>query len=82
MYIVEKIGDLILITIENDIYNVEVSQIKSKLQQLSEVSKDDVVVSIYSSTAKPNKVEEIESEINDLLKYCDSLVLRVYSYKS
>ncbi len=82
MYIVEKIGDLILITIENDILKKEIGLIKSKLAQLAEVTKDDVVVSIYHSDDNTKKSEKIEIEINNLLKYCNDLGLRVYSYQS
>lgn len=82
MYIVEKIGDLILISIENDIMEKEIGLIKSKLAQLARVTKDDVVVSIYNSAENKNKSKKIEQEINNLLKYCNDLGLRVYSYQS
>jgi len=82
MYIVEKIGDLILITVENDILQEEMVSIKSKLKKLSEVSKDDVVVSIYCSKIEDKSMKKIEAEINELLNYCSKLGLRVYSYKS
>lgn len=82
MYIVEKIGDLILITVENAILQDEIITIKSKLKKLSEVSKNDVVVSIYCSDENNENKHNVEVEINKLLKYCSNLGLRVYSYKS
>jgi hypothetical protein len=82
MYIVEKIGDLILITIENTVSQDEIITIKSKLRQLSEVSKNDVVVSIYCENENNENRQKIENEINELSRYCSHLGLRVYSYKS
>ncbi len=82
MYIVEKIGDLILITIEDEISISEINQIRQKLIKLASISKDDVVVSIYCSDTDKNKKQKLALEINNLLKYCDELGLRVYSYKS
>jgi len=81
MYIVEKIGELILITIENEILFDEISNIKKKLEQLASIAKTDVVVSIYHTEKKKRKKTKIEKEINELLKYCNTLGLRVYSYK-
>ena len=82
MFIVEKIGSLILITIENEISTSEINQIREKLVKLASISKDDVVVSIYCSDTDKKKVQKLSLEINELLKYCSGLGLRVYSYKS
>ncbi len=82
MYIVEKIGDLILITIENDILTDEIDQIKERLAQLASVSENNVVVSFYYENGDLDKATRIDNEINNLLKYCDSVGLRVYSYRS
>jgi len=81
VYIVEKIGELILITIENEILSYEMSNIKGKLEKLASVVKTDVVVSIYHIENKDKNKNKIEKEINTLLKYCNNLGLRVYSYK-
>ena len=82
MYIAEKIGDLILITIENKISTEEINQIRQKLVELASISKDDVVVSIYCSETDKKSEQKLSVEINKLLKYCSGLGLRVYSYKS
>ena len=82
MYIVEKIGDLILITIEDEILSEEIELIKKKLTHLAELTKNDVVVSIYNSDENSKKANTVDLEINSLLKYCNSLGLRVYSYES
>jgi hypothetical protein len=83
MYLVEKIGNLILITVEDDIVSEEIENIKVQLTRLAEMAKDDVVVSFNLSD--PEKVElnsALEHKINELLKFCHLSGLRVYSYRS
>lgn len=84
MYIVEKIGNLILITIEESIKEKEIDEIKVKLIEIAEKSKDDVVVSINLSEDAKKREEmnfTLENKINDLLKFCYLSGLRVYSYR-
>jgi len=78
MFIVEKIGSLILITIENEISTSEINQIREKLVKLASISKDDVVVSIYCSDTDKKKVQKLSVEINELLKYCSGLGSRKF----
>jgi hypothetical protein len=84
MYLVEKIGNLVLITLEDDIAHTEIEEIKIQLTKIAEKAKDDVVVSINMSE-KAKKKEKmnftLENKINELLKFCYLSGLRVYSYR-
>jgi hypothetical protein len=84
MYLVEKIGNLVLITLEDDIAHTEIEEIKIQLTRIAEKAKDDVVVSINMSE-KAKKKEKmnftLENKINELLKFCYLSGLRVYSYR-
>jgi len=82
MYLVEKIGNLILITIEGDIKEEEIETIKSQLSKIAEMAKDDVVVSFnLSDHTKSVMTFTLENKINELLKFCHLSGLRVYSYR-
>ena len=79
---VEKIGNLILITIEGDIQDEEIEVIKSRLTRIAEMAKDDVVVSFNFTEKTKNRMSfTLEHKINDLLKFCHLSGLRVYSYR-
>jgi hypothetical protein len=84
MYLVEKISNLILITLEDNITETEIEEVKIQLTKIAEMAKDDVVVSINLS--EKVKQEEgmqftLENKINELLKFCYLSGLRVYSYR-
>jgi|GEM_PF-1111537 len=84
MYIVEKISNLILITLEDNITEAEIEEVKIKLAKIAEMAKDDVVVSInLSEKAKQKESMQftLENKINELLKFCYLSGLRVYSYR-
>lgn len=82
MYLVEKIGNLILITLEGEVTDEEIDTIKVKLKKLAEVATDDVVVSFNFSQKKGMRMSFImEMKINELLKFCHLSGLRVYSYR-
>lgn len=83
MYLVEKIGNLILITVEGDIADEEIGIIKAQLTKIAEMAKDDVVVSFNLSEAEAKGMTfTLEHKINELLKFCHLTGLRVYSYRS
>jgi hypothetical protein len=83
MFLVEKIGNLILITIEGDIEDNQIENIKTKLTKIAEMAKDDVVVSFNLTERTRNEMSfTMENKINELLKYCHLTGLRVYSYRS
>ncbi|MGE5343565.1 MAG: hypothetical protein ACM3SY_19010 [Candidatus Omnitrophota bacterium] len=80
MYWVEKIGNLILITVIDDITSDEVENIKSQLTGLTESSKENSVVSINQlSQFRNNKsIKSSGMEASDLLKFCHLSGLQVY----
>lgn len=79
---VEKIGNLILITVEGDIEDQEIGVIKTKLTKIAEMAKDDVVVSFnLAEKSQPKMSFTVENKVNDLLKFCHLSGLRVYSYR-
>jgi hypothetical protein len=82
MYLVEKTGNLILITIEGEIHDDEIEIIKTKLTKIAEMAKDDVVVSFnLTDQVKSRMSFTLEIKINELLKFCHLSGLRVYSYR-
>lgn len=82
MYLVEKIGNLILVTFEGDVTNIEIDTIKNELKKIAEVAVDDVVVSFNFSQKKDQGLSfTLEQKINELLKFCHISGLRVYSYR-
>ena len=81
MYLVEKIGNLVLITLEGDVSEPEITSIKEQLKKVAEVPNDHVVVSFNLTQAKKDSVIELENRKNELLKYCHLTGLRVYSYR-
>ncbi len=83
MYLVEKIGDLILITFEGEVTTDEIETIKAELKKIAQVATDDVVVSFNFSQKAGNKRMSFteEMKINELLKFCHLSGLRVYSYR-
>jgi len=83
MYLVEKIGNLILITVEDGINDDEIANIKVQLTKLAEIAKDDVVVSFnLSDQTKAGMNFTLEKKINEVLKFCYLSGLRVYTYRS
>ena len=82
MYLVEKIGNLILVTFEGDVTHIEIDTIKNELKKIAEVAVDDVVVSFnFSQKKEPGLSFTLEQKINELLKFCHLTGLRVYSYR-
>ncbi|MCK5058283.1 MAG: hypothetical protein KAT34_16640 [Candidatus Aminicenantes bacterium] len=81
MYEVEKIGNLVLITLEGDVSEEEIASIKDQLKKVAEVPNDDVVVSFNLTKLKKSTSFEIENRKNELLKFCHLSGLRVYSYR-
>ena len=81
MYVVEKIGDLILISLEGDVQEEEIEDIKAKLGSIAKVANDDVVVSFNLAHLEPSVMTfQIQQRVNDLLRFCHLSGLRVYSY--
>jgi collagenase-like PrtC family protease len=82
MHLVEKIGNLILVTFEDELTYRDIEEIKAELKKIAEVSLDDVVVSFNFSQRRTQGLSfTLEQKINELLKFCHLSGLRVYSYR-
>ena len=83
MYLLEKIGELMLVTLEGPVTDEEVKAIKKQLVQSIEGEEDEVVVSFYQhkpdGTKIPVKQENRQQEIID---FCIQHNIRIYSYFS
>lgn len=80
MFIVERIGQLILVTMEGilDAYAVEIIKIQIKKIAESEV---EAVVSINHANIKAgDKVSEIGRAAKEIVNFCKKNGIRVYSY--
>lgn len=82
MHLVEKVGNLILVTFEDDLTDMDIEAIKEELKKIAEVSHDDVVVSFNFSQRRIQGLSfTLEQKINELLKFCHITGLHVYSYR-
>jgi hypothetical protein len=82
MHLVEKVGNLILVTFEDDLTDIDIETIKAELKKIAEVATDDVVVSFNFSQKKGKGLSfTLEQKINELLKFCHLSGLHVYSYR-
>ncbi len=82
MFLVEKIGQLILITLEGLVENNSIDIIKAQLKVLIE-KEAEAVVSINHSSYKDKKINiDIETGVVEILKFCHDRGIRVYSYYS
>lgn len=82
MYRLEKIGHLILVTLEGNILDNEIAFIKGELIKMAKVD-DEVVVSLNVANAEgtPKKPEgNEEAKYNDVVNFCIERDIRLYSY--
>ncbi len=83
MYLIEKIGELMLVTLEGLVTDAEIQAIKKQLIQSIEGEDDEVVVSFYhykpDGSQIPVKEENRQQEIID---FCIHNNIRIYSYLS
>ena len=82
MYLVEKLGELVLVTLEGQVTDDEIQAVKKQLGDVAEYQ-DEVVVSFYQNkadgTVRPMKEENRHQEIVD---FCIQHNIRIYSYLS
>jgi phage-related tail protein len=81
MYLVEKIGELILVTMEGHVTSEEVEAVKHQLKEIAKME-DEAVVSFKLSKADGSKitVEEEKSRYNEIIEFCNKSDIRIYSY--
>ncbi len=86
MYLVEKIGKLILITVEDLVTNQEVETIKKQLKEIIDKENkadDDEELVVSLSTKLPEGEEltpEMKKYILEIVEFCGKNELRIYSY--
>jgi hypothetical protein len=86
MYLVEKIGKLILITLEGLVTDQEVETVKKHLKEIiDKENKDDADEElVVSVSTKPPAGEELTPEMKkyilEIVEFCEKNELRIYSY--
>ncbi len=81
MHLVEKIGNLVLVTLEDEIRVGEITEIKRQLRELSEED-GDAVVSLNISNPDGSEVpvkEEAKRGYHDIIAFCKESDIRIYS---
>lgn len=82
MHEVEKIGKLILITLEDHVGGDEIEKIVKKLKEICE-SEDEAVVSLNLSNINGSKIllrEDIKKGYHHIIEFCNAANIRIYSY--
>lgn len=84
MYLIEKIGELVLITLEGNVQDEEIQAIKHEIKRLTKVEDDDeesVVISLNRANLDGSiKDNKLESRYQEIIDYCVEANIRVYSY--
>ncbi|UCH95679.1 MAG: hypothetical protein JSV88_02220 [Candidatus Aminicenantes bacterium] len=83
MYLVEKIGELILVTLEGPVTNEEIQAVKHQLKDMAELE-DEAVVSLNLSTLEGTRISinDEKSRYNEIIEFCNKHNIRIYSYAS
>ena len=81
MFIVERIGKLILITLEGEMEEEEVEIIKVQIEKMAQ-REVEAVVSINQATLKSRDEGDhnIQDAVTDIVDFCQDKSIRVYSY--
>ncbi|NIM14937.1 MAG: hypothetical protein GTO45_23475 [Candidatus Aminicenantes bacterium] len=84
MYLIEKIGELVLITLEGNVKDEEIQAIKTEIKNLTKVEDDDeegVVISLNRANLDGSiKDTKLESRYQEIIDFCVEANIRVYSY--
>ncbi len=83
MYLLEKIGQLILITLEGLVSNEERENIKNQLKKIIDKEGiDEVVVSLSTSPPEADKTTpEMQESMQEIIEFCNEHGIRIYSYR-
>jgi len=83
MYLVEKIGQLVLITLEDLVMGEEIEIIKNQLKKISaKEGVDEVVVSLSTSPPESDKTTpEMQKSMQEIIEFCNEQGIRIYSYR-
>ncbi len=82
MHEVEKIGKLILITLEDHVVSDEIEIVKQKLLGICN-DEDEAVVSLNLSKIDGSKIllrEDIKRGYHHIIEFCNTANIRIYSY--
>lgn len=82
MFLVEKIGELILVTLEDHVAQNEIESIKSRLKEIKD-SDDEAVVSLNLSNLNGSHLpvkEQAKNGYNEIVEFCNRSNIRIYSY--
>ncbi len=82
MYLVEKIGQLILVTLEDKILDKDIKTIKDQLIEITE-NEDEAVVSLNLSNIDGTEVplkDQIKDRYLEIIDFCNESNIRLYSY--
>lgn len=85
MYLVEKIGQLILITLEGLVKEEELESIKKEIKEIAakeRVEDEELVVSLSINPAAGDETSpEMQGVILKIVEFCKECELRLYSYQ-
>jgi 2-hydroxy-3-keto-5-methylthiopentenyl-1-phosphate phosphatase len=83
MYLVEKIGQLVLITLEGLVKDEEIENIKIQLKKVSDKEGvDEVVVSLSTSPPESDKTTpDMQKRMQEIIEFCNEHGIRIYSYR-
>lgn len=85
MYLVEKIGQLILITLEGPVKEEEVESIKKELKEIAAkepVADEELVVSLSIKPVQGKETSpEMQKHILEVVEFCKECGFRLYSYQ-
>lgn len=85
MYLVEKIGQLILITLEGSVKEEELESIKKQLKEIAakeRIDHEELVVSLsINPTGGDERTPEMQRVILEIVEFCKEFELRLYSYQ-
>lgn len=83
MYLVEKIGQLVLITLEDLVRDEEIEIIKNQLKKISDKEGvEEVVVSLSTSPPESDKTTaEMQKSMQEIIEFCNEKGIRIYSYR-
>ena len=83
MYLVEKIGQLVLITLEGLITDEEKKTIEKKLKEIiDEEGNEEIVVSLNTSPPEAdNSTPEMQKSMDEIIELCKQYDIRIYSYR-
>jgi len=83
MYLVEKIGQLVLITLEGLITDEEKKTIEKKLKEIIDAEgSEEIVVSLSTSPPEADSsTPEMQKSMDEIIELCKQYDIRIYSYR-